>query len=138
MFKPTKDNEYHPTKIPIPQSPLPLRRSISLRMKGETALNFHQQFATLPTKRRSLDHNQNNIRSQRLPSAVGGEVLRRGNSFVERGTIGNGARNGPQTAYRCRNLNTESKSKGSSPIGAPSPDGSRTRSLVSSLRVCEK
>ncbi|KAK9696393.1 GRIP domain [Popillia japonica] len=38
-----------------------------------------------------------------------------------------------QTAYRCRNLNTESKSKGSSPIGAPSPDGSRTRSLSLSL-----
>ncbi|KAK9696391.1 hypothetical protein QE152_g31928 [Popillia japonica] len=74
MFKPTKDNEYHPTKIPIPQSPLPLRRSISLRMKGETALNFHQQFATLPTKRRSLDHNQNNIRSRgnspKFPPAI--------------------------------------------------------------------
>lgn len=140
MFKASsKDNQNdaHPTKIPVPQSPSPLRRSISLRMKGETALSYHHhhphnhQFSTLSAKRRSVDVNQN-IRQERPPSIAS---LRRGNSFVERGApgLGYGNRYTPQTPNRSRDLTTESKSKGSPPIGGPSPDGngSRTRSLVS-------
>lgn len=126
MFKTTRDSpadhQHHPTKIPVPQSPLPLRRSASLRMKGE-AFHYQQYFPppTLSAKRRSVDANR------RPP------LLTRGNSFVERRGGGDGPQTTPQP--RGRDLTTESKSKGSSPTGADAldADAGRTRSLVSPI-----
>lgn len=124
------------SKIPI-WSPSPLRRSLSMRMKGERSSGAFGVLQRPPGNEPSADTNRPRKRAEHpLP-------LRRGNSFAERGVGAKGGNNvtGPcstAAAYRPTNrATTEARSQGAPAKGAPATPtspGTRTRSLVSAFR----
>lgn len=118
-------NPSPPTKIPVPSSPLTLRRSISLRFRAEN---------DVPTGRASGSLLRCSSETHRARAAPPPPPPKRGGSFVEeRG--GRGAAKGSRApaAFRptTRATITETRGQGG-PQGLAAPDGNgRTRSMVS-------
>ncbi|KAJ3646173.1 hypothetical protein Zmor_023771 [Zophobas morio] len=106
------------SRIPVPLSPAPLRRSGSLRLRGESLVPNHLSPSTNQTARLQQDNKS--------------ALLKRGNSFMERGE--RHVRHGVSAAAaKSRNIDTTDSLNRKALKGAAPQSPSRIRSLSLSL-----
>lgn len=120
------------SRIPISTSPLPLRRSHSLRLRGEK-LSQHIRFSDCPSAKQ-------NGGKQRRPQNMGCTTPLNGTAHTLSGGVGNDlreARNLHSLSRKvvdgCNHVKTDFRSS-STPKGVPSPHAPRAKTLVSCNR----
>ena len=111
------------SRIPVPLSPAPLRRSGSLRLRGESLVPNHLSPSTNQTARLQQDNKS--------------ALLTPGNSFMERGE--RHVRHGVSAAAaKSRNIDTTDSLNRKALKGAAPQSPSRIRSLVSAWDIVLK